>query len=58
MVWTISILCVSLSCEPLPIVMGWFFSEADCTAGARMLMESWKPSVGFYEVECKVRSVI
>lgn len=58
MIWVIAIVCVSLSCEPVPIMAGWFDAEDECMASARLVMEAWKPSLGFYEVRCVPRSVI
>lgn len=58
MVWAISILCVSLSCEPVPQMLGWYFSERDCTDAALMITQSWQPEIGFYRIECVTRSVI
>ncbi len=58
MVWAIAVTCVSLSCEPLPIMMGWFFSQSDCVHAAYMINESWKPEIGLYRIECIARSAI
>lgn len=58
MVWVVAITCVSLSCEPIPIITGWFDSEEDCTMAAAMIMDSWNPDIGYYKVKCRARSVI
>lgn len=58
MVWTIAILCVSLSCEPLPIMLGWFFEEEDCLEAGASVMASWKPTMGYYQISCVARVVL
>jgi len=58
MVWALAIVCVSLSCEPIPAIVGWFEAEDECTATAQMVAASWKPSVGFYTMTCFQRSMI
>lgn len=58
MVWAIAIVCISLSCEPVPQVAGWFFSESDCDAAIQTILESWKPEIGHYGLSCFPRFVI
>lgn len=58
MVWAISILCVSLSCEPMPQMAGWFYTEPDCLVAVRLVMDSWNPDVGLYSLKCVSRSQI
>lgn len=58
MVWAITIVCLSLSCESAPIMAGWYFSAEDCAVAAQMITASWKPDVGFYGVSCFPRFVI
>ena len=58
MVWAIAILCVSLSCEPIPIMAGWFFSNEDCIGAAQQVVASWRPTQGLYHVECVMRLVV
>jgi hypothetical protein len=58
MVWAIAIVCLTLSCDPLPVVSGYFFSELDCRFAVRLIIESWKPDLGLYEVGCFPRSSI
>ena len=55
MVWAISIVCVSLSCEPIPIVSGWFYSERDCVEALQLIDTAWQPTMGFYEMKCYSR---
>lgn len=57
-VWAIMIACMSLSCERIPAIAGWFDSPEDCISTAEMIVESWKPDVGIYEVRCFQRTVI
>ncbi len=58
MVWAIAILCVSLSCEPIPAIVGWFDEQDECAAAAQMVAASWKPTMGFYTLSCFQRAVI
>lgn len=58
LVWAIAIMCVSPSCEPLPMLGGWYDSQPECLTNARAIMEAWSPSIGFYEVSCIARMVI
>lgn len=58
MVWAMAIMCVSFSCEPVPITAWWYFSADDCDVAAQMIMASWKPDVGFYSLSCFPRFVI
>ncbi len=58
MVWALAIVCVSLSCEPLPILAGWFDSDDECDTAARMVLASWKPMMGFYQVGCIRRTIV
>lgn len=58
MVWAISILCVSLSCEPIPTIAGWFDTPEECTSALRLVDRAWKPTMGFYALGCVVRFAI
>lgn len=58
MVFAIAIACVSLSCEPVPIFAGWYFTEQECVRAAVAAMESWRPTVGIYELSCIRRTEI
>jgi hypothetical protein len=55
MVWIVAIICTSLSCEPIPAVVGWFDGEDECRAAALMIIQSWRPTMGFYDVGCMQR---
>lgn len=55
MVWALAIVCISLSCEPVPVVMGWFLDEDECAAAIRAIDKSWRPTMGVYELKCFVR---
>lgn len=55
MVWVITVVCLTLSCEPIPIMAGYFFSYEDCGIAARLVIESWQPELGYYSVECLTR---
>jgi hypothetical protein len=58
MVWAITIICVSLSCEPIPQISGWFDSEDECSQAAMIIAQSWKPDIGVYSIMCWPRSVM
>lgn len=58
MVWAIAIICISLSCERIPVVTGWYYCAEDCMAAADAIVGAWSPSIGFYEVECVARLVV
>lgn len=58
MAWAIAIICVTLSCEPVPVVSGWFEFEDECISAAVLITSSWKPEIGFYTVKCFARPII
>lgn len=58
MVWAISILCISLSCEPIPTTMGWYELEAECIAALHLVDRAWQPTQGFYTMACVTRLAI
>ncbi len=58
MVWAIAIVCVSLSCEPVPVLMGWFYDDVDCRQAVHMIDVSWQPTAGIYQMSCYYRLAI
>ena len=58
MAWAIAIVCVSMSCERIPDIAGWFDEHDECISTARMVVASWQPTVGFYHVSCQARAII
>ncbi len=52
LVWIIVIACVSLSCEPMPIFVGWFDGPDECIAAAQQIIAAWKPDIRLYNVHC------
>lgn len=58
LVWAIRIICISLSCDPIPAVVGYFDDEPECVAVLRQIDSAWKPSMGIYEMKCFTRAMI
>lgn len=58
MVWAITIICLTLSCGPIPQLVGWYDTDEECAQAAIMISQSWKPDIGFYSILCRTRLVV
>lgn len=58
MVWAITIVCLSLSCDVIPGVVGWFDDESECKQALHLIDVAWQPTMGVYQMACVTRAAI
>ena len=50
--WAISIVCLSLQCEPAPEIPTLFATREGCERALRTVYLHWRPAVGAFSFNC------
>jgi hypothetical protein len=51
--WIISVVCMSLVCQPIPYDTRTFGTYAQCVTALRVVASRWQPTIGAYTFNCR-----